>query len=422
MKNLSCRLKAVLSSLVIAASIGVASTANAQSDLFASVNGNRQNGGGFIYQYTPTGVQSTFLAGLDRPRGMAFGSGGNMFLASTNLDGSGVYHASILEIAPDGTVTTFASAFPTNFFIEGLVLDGTGNVFVNASDLSDPSSITGTVFKVLPDGTVTAFGTIPSQAFGVALDSPGNIYVASAGTDRTIYKFTPAGMRSIFVGPAAFTSPQGPMGLIFDKSGNLVASASDPQGNGEILKFAPDGTKTVFATGLINGPRGMAYDSSGNLFVAEVPSTTTGDILKFTPAGVKTTFASGIGVSTGNGGPEYLVFKGCCGCAGPAGPQGPAGGQGPKGDTGATGPAGATGPQGQQGIQGPKGDTGTTGAAGATGPQGPEGVGLVSGSVLLMRQGSPAPQGFAKIGTTQTQYRDLSGRNQNVTLDVYQKN
>ena len=289
MKNLSCRLKAVLSSLVIAASIGVASTANAQSDLFASVNGNRQNGGGFIYQYNPTAVQNTFLAGLDRPRGIAFDSGGNMLLASTSLDSSGVYHTSILQVAPDGTVTTFANSFPANFFIEGLALDGTGNVFVNASDLSDPSSITGTVFKVLPDRTVTAFGTVPSQAFGVAMDSSGNIYAASAGTARTIYKFTPAGARTVFVGPASFTSLQGPMGLVFDKSGNLVASISDPQGNGEILKFAPDGTKTVFATGLTNGPRGMAYDSSGNLFVAEVPSTTTGDILKFTPAAVTRT-------------------------------------------------------------------------------------------------------------------------------------
>src|SRR5438270_1204239 len=171
MKNLSCRLKAVLSSLVIAASIGVASTANAQSDLFASVNGNRQNGGGFIYQYNPTAVQNTFLAGLDRPRGIAFDSGGNMLLASTSLDSSGVYHTSILQVAPDGTVTTFANSFPANFFIEGLALDGTGNVFVNASDLSDPSSITGTVFKVLSDGTVTTFGTVPSQAFGVAMDS-----------------------------------------------------------------------------------------------------------------------------------------------------------------------------------------------------------------------------------------------------------
>jgi len=350
---------------------------------------------------------------------MAFDSAGNMFMASTNIDGAGIYRASILQIAPDGTATTFANAFPANYFIEGLVLDGTGNVFVNSSDLSNPSALTGAVFKILPNGTVTPFGTVPDQAFGLAMDSSGNIFAASAGTDRTIYKFTPAGARSVFVGPAAFTASQGPIGLTFDKSGNLVVSAADATGNGEILKFAPDATKTVFATGLTNGPRGMAYDSSGNLFVAEVPSTTTGDILKFTPAGVRTTFASGIGIATGNGGPEYLSFKGCCGCVGPAGPAGPQGVQGPKGDTGATG---ATGPAGPQGPQGLKGDTGAMGATGAIGPQGPAGVGFVSGGILLMRQGSSAPEGFTKIGTTQTQYRDLSGKNQTVTLDIFQKN
>ena len=39
-----------------------------------------------------------------------------------------------------------------------------------------------------------------------------------------------------------------------------------------------------------------------------------------------------------------------------------------------------------------------------------------------MKQGSPAPAGFTKLGTTQIQYKDLSSKNQVVTLDVYQKN
>ena len=382
-------LKTILSSLVTAAcfSIGAASTAHADhNDLFASINGGSGNGAGFIYQYTPTGTQSTFLSSLNRPRGLAFNSAGTIYLASTTTDGSSVFHGSILQIAPDGTTTTFATGFPDNFFLEGLALDGTGNVFVNSSNLADTNNITGTVFKVLPDGTVTTFGTVPAQAFGIAIDSSGNVFAASAGTDRTIYKFTPAGVRSVFVGPASFTAPQGPIGLTFDGAGNLFASTGDGPGNGEILKFAPDTTKTVFATGLTNAPRGLAFDISGNLFVAEVPPTTSGDILKFSPAGVRTTFASGIGNPAGNGGPEYLAFKGCSGCVGPAGPAGPAG---------ATGPAG---------------------------PQGPAGSGFVTGGTLLMKQGSPAPAGFTKLGTTQFQYKDLSSKNQVVTLDVYQKN
>jgi hypothetical protein len=52
---------------------------------------------------------------------------------------------------------------------------------------------------------------------------------------------------------------------------------------------------------------------------------------------------------------------------------------------------------------------------------GPAGIGFVTGGILQMRQGLPAPAGFNKIGTTQFQYRDLNGRNQSITLDVYQK-
>jgi hypothetical protein len=38
-----------------------------------------------------------------------------------------------------------------------------------------------------------------------------------------------------------------------------------------------------------------------------------------------------------------------------------------------------------------------------------------------MRQGSPGPAGFVKIGTTQFLYRDQLGKTQVVDLDVYQK-
>jgi sugar lactone lactonase YvrE len=308
-----------------------------------------------------------------------------MFLCS-NTASAAPTNGTIVKVAPDGTMTTFATGFTANLFLEELAFDGSGNIFVNSSDLTDPNAITGTVFKVAPDGSVTTFGSVPAQAFGVAVDSSGNVFAASAGTDQTIYKFTPAGVRSVFAGPANFSGTQGPTGLMFDSSGNLFAAAADSTGNGEILKFAPDGTKTVFATGLTNNPRGLAFDSSGNLFVSEVPATATGDILKFTPGGVMTTFATGIGRTNGNSGPEYLAFKSACGCPGPQGPAGP---------TGATGPAG---------------------------PQGPAGIGFVSGGTLLMKQGSAAPAGFTKLGTTQIQYKDLSSKNQVVTLDVYQKN
>ncbi|HSV63927.1 MAG TPA: hypothetical protein VLH83_11340, partial [Chthoniobacterales bacterium] len=193
-------LKTTLSSLltVVCLSLGTAATAHADSnDLFVSVNAPGPSATpGAIYKYTPAGTQSTFVSSISKPRGLAFGTAGNLFVC-TNAASSTPTTGTILQIAPDGTTTTFATGFPADKFIEQLAFDGAGNLFVNSSDLADPN-LAGTVFKVLPDGSVTIFGTVPGQGFGVAVDSSGNVFAASAGTDRTIYMFTPAGVRSVF--------------------------------------------------------------------------------------------------------------------------------------------------------------------------------------------------------------------------------
>ncbi len=298
----------------------------APGDLFASVNGTTQNGGGSIFQYTPAGAQSAFVSSLDRPRGVLFDNAGNLFVASTTLDNnSGNYQGTIFKVTPGGVVSTFATGFGTNFFLEQLAMDSAGNVFVVADNESDPN-LAGTIYKVTPGGTVSPFGlqsdciqndgsncSVPGNSFALAFDSAGNLYVPDSPF-QTIYKFTPGGVRSVFAGTVAFSPTQGPVGLAFDRFGNLFASTEDNSGdgNGEILEFAPDGTESTFATGLTNNPRGLAFDSAGNLFVAEfsTPITaTTGDILEFTPGGTETVFASGIGRPQGGGGPAFLAFQ-----------------------------------------------------------------------------------------------------------------
>ena len=44
--------------------MGAVTSNCALNDLFASIGGNSENGGGFVYQYTAIGVQSTFASGL----------------------------------------------------------------------------------------------------------------------------------------------------------------------------------------------------------------------------------------------------------------------------------------------------------------------------------------------------------------------
>ncbi len=59
-------------------------------------------------------------------------------------------------------------------------------------------------------------------------------------------------------------------------------------GSGNVFKFAPNGTRTTFATGLAN-PNCLIFDSAGNLYVTEYGN---GNIDKFTSAGVKTLYAN----------------------------------------------------------------------------------------------------------------------------------
>jgi len=62
-------------------------------------------------------------------------------------------------------------------------------------------------------------------------------------------------------------------------------------GTGEIYRFAPDGARSTFASGLA-GPVGLAFDSHGNLFASDYFA---GSIYKYRPDGSRTTFASGVG-------------------------------------------------------------------------------------------------------------------------------
>jgi DNA-binding beta-propeller fold protein YncE len=236
---------------------------------------------------------------------LAFDSAGNLFVATNFCDDATWCHPTILKITPSGAQSTFAT-IPDSFFAQGVAIDRSDNLFLMAIGWSNDVSI---IFKLTSEGKRRSFGFVPGHGLGLAFDSAGNLFAADA-TGQTIYKFTPDGTRSIFVGPEAFTNPEtAPIGLAFDHSGNLfVTTVKFPYNNDRILKFTPDGVKRTFASGLPN-PRGLIFDRAGKLFVTNIPSSLGGDILRFTGRGVPTVFASEIGVPEENGGPEYLAIQ-----------------------------------------------------------------------------------------------------------------
>lgn len=279
----------------------------AQSDLFASINGNSSNGTGFINEYANEGSAVTAVSGLDRPRGVGFDSSGNLYVL-TNTSGMGEFNGTLTEYTGNGSPTTIYTDTTGNFF-ESLAVTGSGDVYVVGGnvtqDPTDPATV-ATIWK-FSGGTRSVIGTVPGQGFGIARDVAGNLYVADP-TSQTIYKFDTIGTRTIFAGPSAFAATGGPVGLAFNSVGNLFASTSGGTNGASILKFDAAGVATAFASDLTGNPRGLAFDGAGNLFVGETGATTSGDILEFTPGGVASVFDSGLGRASGNGGAEYLAF------------------------------------------------------------------------------------------------------------------
>ena len=101
MKNtLSNNKSRFLSILVTLAAILSPIAVHAQdSYLFASVNGNTQNSGGAVFQYTSPGAQTTFAPGLSRPRGLAFYKG-DLYVVMNTLDPvTGNLQPSILKVS-----------------------------------------------------------------------------------------------------------------------------------------------------------------------------------------------------------------------------------------------------------------------------------------------------------------------------------
>src|SRR5437667_7452078 len=64
-----------------------------------------------------------------------------------------------------------------------------------------------------------------------------------------------------------------PTGLVFDDAGNLYVS-SDDLPRYSILKFAPDGSESVFADSGLSGPHVLVLDRAGNLEVGNAAYAT----------------------------------------------------------------------------------------------------------------------------------------------------
>lgn len=163
--------------------------------------------------------------------------------------------------------------------------DGSGNLYVSEYGISSP------IRKIAPSGDVTTLTTL-ADALGVAVGPDGTLYVSSG---LQIYKVTPTGVATPFAGDGSFASADGnglaasfavPVGLAFDRSGNLYVA----EAFGNVRRISPSGDVTTVATSVVSLGWGIAVGADGNIYVSDF----SGSVIRITQAGVVTLFAGGI--------------------------------------------------------------------------------------------------------------------------------
>src|SRR5207302_2041940 len=188
---------------------------DAFGNLFVSRKSESSNASdGVILKFTPDGRSSVFASNVSHPKGLAFDSLGNLYLAYPDRD-------SILKFTPNGKRTTFASGIAHPY---RLAFDGLGNLFA-----TDPAA--NSIFEISPSGVVSTIATNTSTTDLVndlAFDSNGNLFVTF---DNSVVEF-PGGLGPLPITIAAVPGGAGGIAIEPPTTTNLSTRVSVQAGHG----------------------------------------------------------------------------------------------------------------------------------------------------------------------------------------------
>jgi RHS repeat-associated protein len=272
------------------------------------------------------------------PTGVAVDAPGNLYIADREnncirkVDTSGI----ITTVAGDGTWGYSGDGGPAEQAKlrspHGVAVGASGNIYIADSSNNcirkvDTSGIITTVagdgtYGYSGDGGPAAQAKLSSPS-GVAVDAPGNLYIADT-TNHCIRKVDTSGIITTVAGdgtrdysgdggPAAQAKLDYPWGVAVDASGNIYIADSfnncirKVDTSGIITTVAGDGTWGYSGDGgpaaqaKLRHPWGVAVDASGNIYIAD---TTNHCIRKVDTSGIITTVAGdGTWGYSGDGGP-----------------------------------------------------------------------------------------------------------------------
>jgi sugar lactone lactonase YvrE len=204
-----------------------------------------------LFRIDINGEVTEFSGDITNPTGIAFDSGGQMFVTS-RMDGT-VYR-----------ITPFKEAVP---FARNLGV-ATGIAF-DRSDTMYVGDRTGTIYKVNGIGEETAWAQLePSvSAYHLAVGPDEALYVTgpTVASFDSVMRINPDGEVGLF-----YKGLGRPQGLAFDAEGSLYVAAS-MRGRRGIVRIPSDGKNAeMFVAGM--NLVGLAFSSTGDLVVASTDS------------------------------------------------------------------------------------------------------------------------------------------------------
>lgn len=201
------------------------------------------------------------VSGVAVRNGMLYVADGCGYLAgASRVPGNQVVRINLAD-------NTYTILIPSVNNPSGLAFDSAGNLCV-------ASFADGSVNKYNADtGALldTMTNDLPERPLGIALDASDNLYVTGSQdfatlNGRSLYKATPAKVRSLFYEYTAGVAASNPHSLAVDAYGHVWATFYN---SARLIRIAPDGTAVVYpqpwATN--DGVNGVAIDTAGNVYV-----------------------------------------------------------------------------------------------------------------------------------------------------------
>ncbi len=237
-------------------------------------------------QVTFNGAQTTVpvtgTPALSNPIGVAVDSQGDVFIVDSG-------NSRVVEVLANGTQKVFTTVAGNNLNQPyGVALDAAGDLFI--ADPNDPMGNAGEVYEIAASGGVAASGTqtiitgsSPNKLnapASVAVDAAGDLFVGDPGlgTNGEVVEFA-HGMGGPGTGAesvVSITSLAFPTGVAVDGPGNLFVASNQ---NGNVYEIPvsggvpASGTQSTVLSGL-SSPYGLALDVAGDLFITD---NTSGD-------------------------------------------------------------------------------------------------------------------------------------------------